>query len=145
MQDINWVPLSKHKIVKSNLVYSPAQITEHQKVELKDHNASKETKQQFEELKAKYSEVFSINNEDIGHTQLVTIDIDTGDSPPVCQKLYALPLKHYSWVQQEIETLEWAGVIKRASAPGLVLLSLYLRNLHVVNPLDVECALTSGN
>ena len=100
--------------MKSDLVYSPAQITEHQKVELKDHNASKETKQQFEELKAKYPEVFSINNEDIGCTQLVTMDIDTGDSPPVCQKPYTLPLKHYSWVQQEIETLEWAEVIKKS-------------------------------
>ena len=49
----------------------------------------------------------------IGHTQLVTMDIDTGDSPPVCQKPYILPLKHYSWVQQEIKTLEWAGVIKK--------------------------------
>ena len=34
-----------------------------------------------------------------------------GDSPPVCQKPYTLPLKHYTWVQQEIETLEWAGLI----------------------------------
>ena len=42
---INWVSPSKCKVVRSNLVYSPAQITEHQKVELKDHNASKETKQ----------------------------------------------------------------------------------------------------
>ena len=40
MQGINWVPPSKHKIVKSDLVYYPAQITEHQKVELKDQNAS---------------------------------------------------------------------------------------------------------
>ena len=117
MQGINWVPLSKHKIVKSDLVYSPAQITEHRKVELKDHNASKETKQQFEELKAKYPEVFSINNEDIGHTQLVTMDIDMGDTPPVCQKPYTLPLKHYTWVQQEIETLEQAGVIKKSISP----------------------------
>ena len=46
----------------------------------------------FEELKAKYPEVFSINNEDIGHTQLVTMDIDMGDSPPVCQKtIYPSP------------------------------------------------------
>ena len=85
---------------------------EHHRVELKDHDASEETRHQFEELKARYPEVFSLNNEDIGHTQLVTMDIDTGDSPPVCQKPYTLPLKHYSWVQQEIETLEWAGVIK---------------------------------
>ena len=45
---------------------------------------------------------------------MVTMDIDTGDSPPVCQKPYTLPLKHYSWVQQEIETLELAGVIKKS-------------------------------
>ena len=86
-------------------------------MELKDHNVSKKTKQWFEELKAKYPEVFSLNNEDIGCTQWVTMDIDTGDSPPVCQKLYTLPLKHYSWVQQEIETLEQAGVIKKSISP----------------------------
>ena len=45
------------------------------------------------------------------------MDIDTGDSSPVCQKLYTLPLKHYSWVQQEIETLEQAGVIKKSISP----------------------------
>ena len=61
--------------------------------------------------------MFSLNNEDIDHTQLVTVDIDTGDSPPVCQKPYTLPLKHYSWVQQDIETLEQAGVIKKSISP----------------------------
>ena len=40
-----------------------------------------------------------------------------GDSPPVCQKPYTLPLKHYTWVQQEIETLECAGVIKKSISP----------------------------
>ena len=65
-QGINWVPPHNHKIVKSDLVYSPAQITEHHRVELKGHDASEETKQWFEELKAKYPKVFSLNNEDIG-------------------------------------------------------------------------------
>ena len=37
---------------------------------------------------------------------LITMDIDTGDSPPLAQKPYTLPLKHYDWVQQEIESLE---------------------------------------
>ena len=116
-QGINWQPPRNHKIVNSDLVYSPTQITEHHRVELKDHDASEETRQQFEELKDKYPEVFSLNNEDIGHTQLVTMDIDTGDSPPVCQKPHTLPLKHYSWVQQEIETLEQAGIIKKSISP----------------------------
>ena len=43
--------------------------------------------------------------------------VDMGDSPPICQKLYTLPLKHYSWVQQEIKTLECTGVIKKSISP----------------------------
>ena len=45
------------------------------------------------------------------------MDIDTGDSPPVCQKPYNLPLKHREWVQKELETLERAGVIVRSISP----------------------------
>ena len=39
------------------------------------------------------------------------MDIDTGDSPPVSSRSYTLPLKHYEWVQREIESLERAGII----------------------------------
>ena len=111
----NWMP--KRKIVNSDLVYSPAQVTEHRRVELRDQDVPKETKQEFEKLKEDYPEVFSLNNQDIGHTQLVTMHVDTGDSPPICQKPYTLPLKHYSWVQQEIEILEQAGIIKKSLSP----------------------------
>ena len=45
------------------------------------------------------------------------MDIDTGDSPPSAQKPYTLPLKHYDWVQQEIESLEQAGIITRSVSP----------------------------
>ena len=162
-QGINWQPPHNCKIINSDLVYSPAQITEHCRVELKDHDASEETRQQFKELKAKYPKVFLLNNEDIGHTQLVTMDIDTGDSPPVCQKPYTLPLKHYSWLQLEIETLEQAGVIKKSislwtspivvvpkkSAPGeppRCRMCIDFRKLNEVQP-EVCCAdsETGGN
>ena len=42
------------------------------------------------------------------------MDIDTGDSLPVSSRPYTLPLKHYEWVQREIESLEWAGVITKS-------------------------------
>ena len=42
------------------------------------------------------------------------MDIDTGDSPPVSSRPYTLPLKHYEWVQREIESLEHAGVITKS-------------------------------
>ena len=44
-QGINWQPPRKHKIIDSDLAYSPSQVTEHCCVELKDHNASEQTKQ----------------------------------------------------------------------------------------------------
>ena len=104
-------------IIESDLVFSPAQVTEHRHVELKDQEISDKTKQRFEKLKGKYPKVFSVNSEDIGRTNLVTMHVDTGNNPPICQKPYTLPLKHYSWVQQEIEMLECTGVIKKSISP----------------------------
>ena len=45
------------------------------------------------------------------------MEIDTGDSLPITQKLYTLPLKHATWVQKELEILEKAGVIVRSVSP----------------------------
>ena len=98
-------------------MFSPAQVIEHCHVELKDQEISQETKERFEKLKEKYPKVFSVSNQDIGRTNLVTMHVDTGDNSPIYQKPYTLPLKHYSWVQQEIETLEHAGVIKKSISP----------------------------
>ena len=114
----NLTPSSRKSIIDSDLVFSPVQVTEHCCVELKDQEISQETKDRFEKLKQQYPEVFSLNSQDIGCTNLVTMHVDMGDSPPICQKPYTLPLKHYSWVQQEIETLEWWESSERASALG---------------------------
>ena len=70
-------------------------------------------KENFELLCEQHHEAFSKNNKDIGCTQLIEMEIDTGDSLPVVQSPYTLPLKHYDWVHQEIETLEKSGVIER--------------------------------
>ena len=45
------------------------------------------------------------------------MDIDTGDSPPVSQRPYTLPLKHHEWVKSKIETLEDAGIIHKSFSP----------------------------
>ena len=45
------------------------------------------------------------------------MEIETEDSPPVCQRPYNLPLKHVDWVQKELDTLEKAGVITHSISP----------------------------
>ena len=90
---------------------SPADVPGPRKVQLQDKDITTDIRQKFEELCDEYGEAFSKNNEDIGRTKLVKIDIDTGDSPPVSLRQYTLPLKHY---EREIESLERAGVITKS-------------------------------
>ena len=78
----NWTSTKGKSIIEANLMFSPAQVTEHCRVELKDQEISQETKERFEKLKEKYQKVFSVSSQDIGHTNLVTIHVDTGDNPP---------------------------------------------------------------
>ena len=114
----NWVP-QRHKTLPeippdTAFISSPADVPGPHKVQLQDKDTTTDIRQKFEELYEEYREAFSKNNEDIGRTKLVKMDIDTGDSPPVSSRPYTLPLKHYEWVQREIESLECAGVITKS-------------------------------
>ena len=74
-------------------------------MDLQDAGITPGTRSTFDVLCEKCPKVFSKGNEDIGRMQLVTMDIDTGDSHPVSSRPYTLALKHHRWVQEEIETL----------------------------------------
>ena len=95
------------------MICSPADVPGHRKVHLQDKDISGDVRQRFEELCEEYGQAFSKHSEDIGRTKLVKMDVDTGDSPPASSRPYTLPLKHYEWVQKEIESLECTGVITK--------------------------------
>ena len=114
----NWVP-QRHETLSeippdTAFICSPADVPGPCKVQLQDKDITTDIRQRFEALCEEYGEAFSKNNEDISRTKLVKMDIDTGDSPPVSSRPYTLPLKHYEWVQREIESLEHAGVITKS-------------------------------
>ena len=111
----NWVP-QRHETLPeippdTAFLCSPADVPGPCKVQLQD--ITTDIRQKFEELCGEYGEAFSKNNEDTSRTKLVKMGIDTGDSPPVSSRPYTLPLKHYEWVQREIESLECASVITK--------------------------------
>ena len=138
-------------------IFSPADVPGPCKVQLQDKNITTDIRQKFEELCEEYGEAFSKNNEDIGRTKLVKMDIDTGDSPLVSSRPYTLPLLHYEWVQREIESLECAGVITKSmskwaspivivpkkSAPGEPLKRRLCVDFRKVNELQQE-VITAG-
>ena len=104
-------------MVESDFLTSPADIYPNRRVELEDTEISEERKGHFAQLCSQYKDVFSKNNQDIGKTTLIEMEINTRDSLPVAQSPYTLPLKHYEWVRKEIETLEKAGVIVKSLSP----------------------------
>ena len=107
-----WCELNE--VVESDSLISPGDIYRNRKVDLEDADIKEAKRISFEALCEQQHEAFSKNNKDIGHTHLIEMEIDTGDSLPVAQSPYTLPLKHYDWVRQEIETLEKSGVIERS-------------------------------
>ena len=157
----NWVP-QRHKTLPeippdTTFICSPADVLGPCKVQLQDKDITTDIRQKFEELCEEYGDSFSKNNEDISRTKLVKMDIDTGDSPPLSSGLYTLPLKHYEWVQRQIESLEHAGVITKSmskwaspivrvpkkSAPGEPLKRRLCVAFRKVNDLQQE-VITAG-
>ena len=93
----NWVP-QRHEtlpeIPPDNVfICSLADVPGPCKVQLQDKDITTDIRQRFKELCEEYGEAFSKNNEDIGRTKLVKMDIDTGDSPPVSSRPYTLPTR----------------------------------------------------
>ena len=105
------------KKVEKKFITSPADVDIHRKVELQDADISEEQRQAFRDLYMEFKDIFSTDSGDIGKTPLLKVEIDTGDSQPITQKPYTLPLKHTEWVQRELEILEKAGVIVRSVSP----------------------------
>ena len=113
--DTEWNDINE--VIESDFLISTGDIYPNRKVELQDVTIMDETRRSFEDICNKYEKAFSKNNKDIGRTQLIEMEIDTGNSVPLAQSPYTLPLKHYDWVRNKIETLEKAGVIERSLSP----------------------------
>ena len=119
LQSENMEPIKPNCDIFSEKAFitSPADIDTHRKVKLQDSEVLDQYKKKFEELCEEYKDISSKDSSDIGKTPLITMEIETEDSPPVCQRPYNLPLKHIDWVQKELDTLEKAGVITRSVSP----------------------------
>ena len=84
---------------EKKFITSPTDIDVHRKVDLQDADITEEQQNAFKEICDEYRDIFSTDSSIIGKTPLIEMEIDTGDSPPIIQRPYTLPLKHATWVQ----------------------------------------------
>ena len=125
--------------LEKKFITSPADVDEHRKAELQDAVVTEKERNQFKQLCEEFTEVFSKSSEDIGRTPLVTMESETGNSPPVCQKPYNLAQKHVEWVQKELQILEKAGVIERSISPWASPIVIVPKKSEPGNPPEEEC------
>ena len=90
---------------EKKFITSPADIDIHRKVELQDADVSEEHQNAFKDLCNEFKDIFSVDSSDIGKNPLVEMEIDTGDSPPITQKPYTLPLKHCQMGTKRVRNL----------------------------------------
>ena len=72
--------------VEKKFITSPADVETQRKVKLQNAYTTEIDKARFRCLCREFEDIFSKSSEDIGHTPLVTMDIETGDSPPNMSK-----------------------------------------------------------
>ena len=106
-------PFSKE--VSTGMVM-PADYSPHQKLELEDYEINSATKTKLQNLFEQFDSIVSRHTNDINTTPLLKMEIQT-EGPPIASHPYVLPLKHHSFVCNEIENLEKAGVIRKSLSP----------------------------
>ena len=92
--------------MEKRFIPSPADTEVHRKVYLQDTDITETQWNAFKDVCTEFKDIFSVDSGDIGKTPLLEVEIDTGDSLPITQKSYTLPLKHTKWVQRELKILE---------------------------------------
>ena len=92
------------------------------------HKLKPNIKTKLEALLEEYGSQFTWDETSISTTPLTKMSIDTENLEPVSQKLYPIAMKHYQWVNVEIEKLCTAKVIWGSrsswSAPTIVILKV---------------------
>ncbi len=101
----------------TSMMTSPAHAPKCEHPPLADCPCTPSQLEKFKQLCAEYADIFSTNHLDVGHTCLIEVDIDTGDSPPIAQAPYRIALRHVDWLREELTKLEEAGVIEQCVSP----------------------------
>ena len=64
-----------------------------------------------------FPDICANDSEDFGHTDLGTMDIETGDGLSISKTPYNLSLKHTALVRKDLETLEKEGIFLQSVSP----------------------------
>ena len=109
--EVNTLPKKDFYPVQINEVGPQQDYVHYRKPSLLDAQVNKQTRHDLERLLEENHDAFAEDERQIGTTPLIKMSIDTCDHLPIAKKPYALALKYYDWVRDEIDKLLKAEVI----------------------------------
>ena len=74
-------------------------------------------KEKFLALISHYADVLAISSDDLGRTNVLKHQIDTGGAQPICQQARRVPLPHREKVQELLKDMLQKGVISPSKSP----------------------------
>ena len=86
-------------------------------LQLDSFNLTKAQAQQIQDLALQYANVFALEPDELGATELVTHVIDNGDSPPIKQAARHIPFTLRQTVEEMVEKMLKQGVVKPSHSP----------------------------
>lgn len=78
---------------------------------------SAEENEQLKTLIVEFSDVFALDDSELGCTQLVKHSIDTGDNAPIRQPPYRTPVVRREQLDKMVTTMQEQGVVEPSSSP----------------------------
>lgn len=76
-----------------------------------------EERQCLLELVLKYNKAFQWNSDEVGHTNLATHSVPTGDAKPVTQKQYPIPTVAKEPCREQVESMLKRNIIRPSNSP----------------------------
>ena len=119
-------------------------------LEVRGLERTKEENGQLEALVRKYADVFALNPEELGRTQMIQHEIDTGASTPVRQPARRIPFTLRKKVEEMVDEMLQREVIKPSRSPwaspivltakknGTTRFCVDYRRLNSVTKMDVH-------
>ncbi|KII65807.1 Transposon Tf2-6 polyprotein [Thelohanellus kitauei] len=82
-----------------------------------ESNAKIEEHSLIEHLKNKWKHIFASSPTDIGYTEMIKHNIDTGNHPPIRVRPYRVPHNQQSTIDKEIEMMLKSNIIRKSASP----------------------------
>ena len=80
-------------------------------------NVPPEHKQDITTLVEQNKDIFALKDSELGRTNTIKMKIDTGDNPPIKLKSYKTPLNNRKVVENAVQEMMQAGVIRKSRSP----------------------------